>query len=123
MAAIEKKSSLTCLSYVTAGTFFAHDAVLTFKEMHLFSKSNNKLSQPANREHCYITSKYVCAHPLKAVCARTRSQLGGNTGCSHVIWVQCCQIERFFVKTKSAFKQIENQDQQKWMRRYKCTNY
>ena len=51
-----KISSLTYLGYVTAGIFFAHGAVLTYKEMHPFSKSKNKLPQPVNREHCYITS-------------------------------------------------------------------
>ena len=41
---------------LTAGTFFVHGAVLSYKEMHPFSKSKNKLPQSANREHCYITS-------------------------------------------------------------------
>ena len=41
---------------VTAGTFLARGAVLTYKEMHPCSKSKNKISQPAHRKHCYITS-------------------------------------------------------------------
>ena len=36
-------------------TFFAHGVVLTYKEMHSFSKSKNKLPQRTNRKHCYIT--------------------------------------------------------------------
>ena len=35
---------------------FVLGAVLTYKEIHSFSKSKNKLSQPANRKRCYITS-------------------------------------------------------------------
>ena len=46
MATLLETSSLTYLGYVT-GTFLA---VLTYEEMRPFSKSKNKLSQPANRE-------------------------------------------------------------------------
>ena len=44
-----KTSSLTYLGYVT-GAFLAHGTALTYEEMHPFSKSKNKFSQPANRE-------------------------------------------------------------------------
>ena len=59
----------------------------TFCEKMLsFSRFKSNFPQLANREHCFIMILYVCAQyihacaqSLKAVCARTRAQLRGNT--------------------------------------------
>ena len=49
----------TCRSgfpIAAVASFLALGAALTYKEMHPFSKSKNKLPQPANREHWYSST-------------------------------------------------------------------
>ena len=56
------------------------------EEMRPFSRFRSNFPQLANLEHCFIMilcvcAQYIhaCAQSLKAVCARTRAQLRGNT--------------------------------------------